>query len=97
MVPRIRHVTSATAARERSAVGTRDDRFAREQLGRDERLVVGRHVWAEQLREARNPLERVRKRFTLLRLYRCDECAEALDLFIAAYGAEAGNLGLRPG
>lgn len=26
---------------------------------------------------------------------RCDACAEALDLFISAYGAEAGNLGLR--
>lgn len=26
---------------------------------------------------------------------RCDRCVEALDLFIAAYGAEAGNLGLR--
>jgi glucokinase len=26
---------------------------------------------------------------------RCDECAEALDLFISAYGAEAGNLALR--
>jgi glucokinase len=26
---------------------------------------------------------------------RCDQCAEALDLFIAAYGAEAGNIGLR--
>jgi glucokinase len=26
---------------------------------------------------------------------RCDECAEALDMFIAAYGAEAGNLALR--
>jgi len=26
---------------------------------------------------------------------RCDECAEALDMFIAAYGAESGNLALR--
>ena len=26
---------------------------------------------------------------------RCDACAEAFDLLIAAYGAEAGNLGLR--
>ncbi len=26
---------------------------------------------------------------------RCDDCAEALDLFIAAYGAEAGNIALR--
>ena len=26
---------------------------------------------------------------------RCELCAEALDLFIAAYGAEAGNLALR--
>jgi glucokinase len=26
---------------------------------------------------------------------RCDECAEALDMFIAAYGAETGNLALR--
>jgi glucokinase len=26
---------------------------------------------------------------------RCDDCVEALDLFIAAYGAEAGNIGLR--
>ncbi|MEO5895622.1 MAG: glucokinase [Vicinamibacterales bacterium] len=26
---------------------------------------------------------------------RCDECAEALDMFISAYGAEAGNLALR--
>ncbi len=26
---------------------------------------------------------------------RCDRCAEALDLFVAAYGAEAGNLALR--
>jgi glucokinase len=26
---------------------------------------------------------------------RCDRCSEALDLFIAAYGAEAGNIGLR--
>ena len=26
---------------------------------------------------------------------RCDACAEALDLFISAYGAEAGNVGLR--
>ena len=26
---------------------------------------------------------------------RCDECAETLDLFIAAYGAEAGNVALR--
>lgn len=26
---------------------------------------------------------------------RCDECAEALDIFISAYGAEAGNLALR--
>jgi glucokinase len=26
---------------------------------------------------------------------RCDQCVEALDLFVAAYGAEAGNLALR--
>jgi glucokinase len=26
---------------------------------------------------------------------RCDRCVEALDLFVAAYGAEAGNLALR--
>ena len=26
---------------------------------------------------------------------RCDACSEAVDLFIAAYGAEAGNIGLR--
>ena len=26
---------------------------------------------------------------------RCELCAEALDMFIAAYGAEAGNLALR--
>ena len=26
---------------------------------------------------------------------RCELCAEALDLFVAAYGAEAGNLALR--
>jgi glucokinase len=26
---------------------------------------------------------------------RCERCAEALDMFIEAYGAEAGNLGLR--
>lgn len=26
---------------------------------------------------------------------RCDECAEALDIFISAYGAETGNLALR--
>ena len=26
---------------------------------------------------------------------RCDACTEALDLFISAYGAEAGNVGLR--
>jgi glucokinase len=26
---------------------------------------------------------------------RCDECAEAFDMFISAYGAEAGNLALR--
>jgi len=26
---------------------------------------------------------------------RCDRCVEALELFVAAYGAEAGNLGLR--
>jgi glucokinase len=26
---------------------------------------------------------------------RCERCKEALDLFVAAYGAEAGNLALR--
>ena len=26
---------------------------------------------------------------------RCDRCVEALDLFVSAYGAEAGNIGLR--
>ena len=26
---------------------------------------------------------------------RCEQCAEALDMFVEAYGAEAGNLGLR--
>ena len=26
---------------------------------------------------------------------RCERCSEALDLFVAAYGAEAGNIGLR--
>ena len=26
---------------------------------------------------------------------RCDRCAEALDMFVEAYGAEAGNLALR--
>ena len=26
---------------------------------------------------------------------KCDRCIEALDLFVAAYGAEAGNIGLR--
>jgi glucokinase len=26
---------------------------------------------------------------------RCPKCVEALDLFVAAYGAEAGNLALR--